>query len=60
MIIRVHWKIRSEHVHCQVFVAAGPNQQFAKAGDVVLRASEFISLSQGKFKTEFVEEEGND
>lgn len=57
MIIRIYWKIRGEHVHCKVFVAADPIAQYAKAGDLVFNKQEFVALSAGRFQAEFFEEE---
>lgn len=44
MIMRIRYKQLGAHVHCRVFTARGPNQTFAKSGELVFREDEWADV----------------
>jgi hypothetical protein len=56
ILLNIYYRVQGEHVHCRVLV--GPHlQALAHAGNLVLRANEFLALYRGQFNAQFFEEE---
>ena len=44
MIMRLRYVKQGGHYHCRLFTARGPNQTFAKCGDLVFSEEEWASV----------------
>jgi hypothetical protein len=56
MFLRVYWALQGDHAHLRVFLSHD-QINWAFAGNLVMRSTEFILLTQSKFAAEYFPEE---
>lgn len=55
-VFRIRYRKLGGHYHCHMFSACGPNQPFAKNGDLVFDDEEFYNVKAAMPGVEFIDE----